>query len=68
MINQTAPKYHVGQTVTLKSGTLHRILAVFEWKAARGYRYLTMTVKPDGRVYGPSRNITDKTPASIVGG
>lgn len=56
------PKYQVGQIVSLKSGTQHRIYAVYEFKADRGFRYATLTVKPDGTIYGPWRNITDKTP------
>ena len=62
------PKYQPGQTVTLRSGALHRILEVYEWKAARGYRYSTMTARPDGQLYGPFRNITDKTPVTRVEG
>lgn len=57
------PQYHVGQIVTLQSGTQHRIYAVYEFKVGRGYRYSTMTVRPDGEPYGPWRNITDRTPA-----
>lgn len=61
-----ASKYQPGQTVTLRSGTLHRILNVYEWKADRGFRYSTMTARPDGQLYGPFRNITDKTPVIAV--
>lgn len=61
-----SPKYAVGQIVTLKSGTRHKILAVYECKPNRGFRYLTMTARADGQVYGPARNITDKTPAEIA--
>jgi hypothetical protein len=63
-VTTAKPKYQVGQTVTLKSGKQHRVYGVYEFKAGRGFRYLTMTVRPDGQAYGPARNITDKTPTA----
>ena len=57
-----APQYRIGQIVTLRSGTRHKIHEVFEYKPDRGFRYLTLTVRANGKTYGPCRNITDATP------
>lgn len=63
--SETDVKFSVGQIVVSHNGVVYQIKVIRE-ATPKGTRYSVMRVNPEGKCFGPYRNLFDSTIKAVV--